>query len=137
MTRRPTWDEIWMNFAEQIAQRSPDEKHKVGAVIVNEENTQVLSVGYNGDQKGGPNERESMEVGGSGFIHAEINALIKCDYNYPKKKKMYLTLSPCRMCAKAIVNAGIDEVIYFKEYKESNGLDILKEAGIIVKGYSG
>ena len=132
---RPSWDSIWINFACDIAQRSADAKHKVGAVIVNEENTQVLSIGYNGDHKGGPNKRDSMHVGGSGFIHAEINALIKCDYNYPKKKKMYLTLSPCKMCAKAIVNAGISEVIYLEEYKESNGLDILKASDISVKAY--
>ena len=134
--KRPEWDDIWMDFAHTISQRSPDPKHKVGAVIVNDENTQVLSIGYNGDQKGGSNKRESMEVGSSGFIHAEINALIKCDYNYGKKKKMYLTLSPCKTCAKAIVNAGIDEVIYCKTYEESNGLDILKESGISVKAYS-
>jgi dCMP deaminase len=133
---RPSWDSIWIKFAHDIAERSPDPKYKVGAVIVNESNTQVLAVGYNGDHKGGPNTRESMQVGGSGFIHAEINALIKCDFNYPKKKKMYLTLSPCRMCAKAIVNAGIDEVVYYKEYEESNGIDILKEAGISVKAYA-
>ena len=133
---RPTWDKIWINFAHDIAERSPDPKHKVGAVVVNSSNTQVLSIGYNGDQKGGENQRESMEVGGSGFIHAEINALIKCDFNYPGTKKMYLTLSPCRMCAKAIVNAGIDEVIYAEEYAESNGIDILKEAGIAVKAYA-
>ncbi len=133
---RPTWDSIWIKFAHDIAERSPDPKHKVGAVVINDTNTQVLSIGYNGDQKGGENERESMEVGKSGFIHAEINALIKCDFNYHGKKKMYLTLSPCRMCAKAIVNAGIDEVVYAEEYAESNGLDILKEAGITVKAYS-
>jgi len=122
-----------MDFAHTIAKRSPDKKHKVGAIIVNEENTQVLSIGYNGDQKGGSNKRESMGVGKSGFIHAEINALIKCDYNYPKKKKMYLTLSPCKICAKAIINAGISEVIYFDKYSESDGLKILKDSDIIVK----
>lgn len=130
---RPTWDSIWIKFAHDIAKRSSDTKHKVGAVIVNEENTQVLSIGYNGDQKGGSNKRESLQTGGSGFIHAEINALIKCDYNYPKKKKMYLTLSPCKLCAKAIVNAGISEVLYAKKYIESDGLNILKDAGITVK----
>jgi len=130
---RPKWDHIWIDFAHTIAKRSLDDKHKVGAVIVNEDNTQVLAIGYNGDQKGGSNKRDSMEVGGSGFIHAEINALIKCDYNYSKNKKMYLTLSPCSICAKAIVNAGIKQVIYCKEYKESNGLNILVDAGIDVK----
>jgi len=132
---RPTWDEIWTSFASKISDRSLDPKHKVGAVIVNEENTQVLSIGYNGDHKGGPNIRESLAVGESGFIHAEINALIKCDYSYHKKKKMYLTLSPCNVCAKAIVNAGIDEVIYLERYEQSTGLDILIDAGINVRQF--
>ena len=136
MNSRPSWDNIWMNFAHTISQRSPDAKHKVGAVIVNDENTQVLSVGYNGDQKGGQNKRDSMEHGKSGFIHAEINALIKCDYNYPKNKKMYLTLSPCEICAKAIINAGIDEVIFDKLYEESDGIDILKNHKIKVRRFS-
>ena len=74
---RPCWDKIWMDFAYSISERSCDTKYKVGAVVVNSENTQVLSIGYNGDQKGGPNKRDSTQTGQSGFIHAEINALIK------------------------------------------------------------
>ena len=64
------------------------------------------------------------------MIHAEINALLKMDYNNPKKKKMYLTLSPCRMCAKAIVNSGIDEVIYKSLYRDESSLKILESSGI-------
>ena len=132
--KRPTWDSIWIQFAETISKRSVDPKHKVGAIITNSENTQVLSIGYNGDQKGGPNARKSLITGNSGFIHAEINALIKLDYNSPVYKKMYLTLSPCEVCAKSIVNAGIHEVIYDKLYLDgSPGIDILKSAGIIVR----
>ena len=130
---RPAWDEIWANFAKQISRRSADPKYKVGAVVVNDENTQVLSIGYNGDQKGGSNERESLSMGESGFIHAEENALIKLDYNNPKYKKMYVTLSPCKMCAKKIINAGIDEVVYLERYEQSNGIDILIDAGIVVR----
>jgi dCMP deaminase len=130
---RPEWDEIWANFAKQISRRSVDPKYKVGAVVVNDENTQVLSIGYNGDQKGGANKRRSMTTGKSGFIHAEENALIKLDYNNPKKKKMYVTLSPCEGCAMKIVNAGIDEVIYLERYEQSNGIDILIDAGIKVR----
>ncbi len=132
---RPCWDDIWMSFAVKISNRSLDPKHKVGAVVVNQENTQVLSIGYNGDHKGGPNERDSLNVGESGFIHAEINALIKCDYNYPQSKKMYLTLSPCNVCAKAIVNAGIEDVIYLERYEQSNGIDILIDAGVKVRQF--
>ena len=131
---RPAWDEIWMNFSQSIAERSCDSTYKVGSVIVNSENTQVLSIGYNGDQKGGSNKRDSTATGQSGFIHAEINALIKMDYNNPCKKKMYLTLSPCEVCAKAIVNAGIEEVIYSEFYKPGqNGIRILNQAGILVR----
>ena len=131
---RPDWDEIWMGFAESIAKRSCDSKYQVGAVVVNSENTQVLSIGYNGDQKGGSNKRESVKTGQSGFIHAEINALIKMDYNNPCKKKMYLTLSPCEVCAKAIVNAGINEVVYSEYYMHGkNSISILNNAGIVVR----
>ena len=133
---RPSWDEIWSSFALTIAKRSIDPRFKVGAVIVTDDNTQVLSVGYNGNQAGGTNEVESTEPGQSGCIHAEINALIKMDYNNPKKKKMYLTLSPCRMCAKAIVNAHIDEVVYIEEYRDPSGLEILKNSKILIRRHS-
>ena len=133
---RLDWDSIWVNFAKTISQRSADPKYKVGAVVVNTENTQVLSIGYNGDQKGGSNQRQSDESGKSGFIHAEINALIKMDYNNPCKKKMYLTLSPCDVCAKAIVNSCIDEVIFIELYRDGlQGLDILNKAGIVVRKF--
>ena len=130
---RPEWNDIWKRFALDIAKRSPDPKFQVGAVIVTDDNTQVLALGYNGDHKGGPNCRESLETGKSGFIHAEVNALIKCDFNNPKKKKMYLTHSPCPVCAECIVNAGIDEVLYINNYEpDMSGLDILSSSNIKV-----
>ena len=133
MNGRPSWDEVWMKTARLIAQRSYDPRHHVGVVIVTEDNTQVLAVGYNGNYSGGPNEVESTEPGESGFIHAEINALLKLDYNNPKQKKLYVTLSPCRMCAKAIINTGITEVIYDDEYRDTSGLKVLESAGIRVR----
>ena len=133
MSDRPEWDHIWGKFVKDIAARSPDPKFQVGAVIVTDDNTQVLALGYNGDQKGGPNKRESMEHGQSGFIHAEVNALIKMDYNNPKKKKMYLTHTPCPVCAKCIINAGIQEVIYIEDYVNMQGLSILKDSNVKIK----
>jgi len=129
---RPTWDEIWMEFSHSIARRSCDPRFRVGAVVVTEDNTQVLAVGYNGDHQGGPNEVESIEPGHSGFIHAEINALLKMDYNNPKKKIMYLTLSPCALCSKAVVNAGISKIVYGNDYRDLSGVKLLKEAGLEV-----
>ena len=130
---RPTWDEVWLRTAEIISERSYDPRFKVGAVVVSDDNTQVLAVGYNGNYSGGPNEVESSVPGESGMIHAEINALLKMDYNNPKKKTMYRTLSPCRMCAKAIVNAGIKEVVFKEAYRDTSSLEILKESGVLVR----
>ena len=135
MDNRPSWDKVWSTVAQSISERSYDPRFKVGAIVVTEDNTQVLSVGYNGNYAGGPNEVESSEPGHSGFIHAEINCLLKMDYNNPKKKIMYLTLSPCRTCAKAIVNAGINEVVYSEKYRDESGLNILKKSGVKCREY--
>ena len=130
---RPSWDDVWMETAKVLSRRSLDPRFQVGAVIVTGDNTQVLAVGYNGDHRGGSNQVESLEPGCSGFIHAEINALIKCDYNNPKRKVMYLTLSPCKQCAKSIVNGGIDEVVYNEEYRDLSGVALLIDAGVKVR----
>ena len=89
---RPSWDSVWANVAREISRRSYDPRYQVGAIVVTSDNTQVLSVGYNGNYAGGPNEVESEDPGQSGFIHAEINCLLKMDYNNPKKKVMTLWL---------------------------------------------
>lgn len=132
---RPTWKEIWMNVTELMAQRSHHPTFKVGAIVTSNDNTQILSVGYNGNEAGGENEPESCEPGMSGLLHAEINCLLKLDYNNPKDKTMFLTLSPCPLCAKAIVNSGIKHVIYKEEYRELKGLEILINAGIKVEKF--
>lgn len=132
MIERKTWHEVWMNIAETISQRSYDPRMKVGAIVVSEDNTRMLSMGYNGNYSGGPHEHESDMPGQSGFIHAEVNALIKCDYNFPKKKIMYVTHSPCRACAKLIINADISRVVYLNKYRDTSGIDMLKSSGIDV-----
>lgn len=133
MSDRPTWDQVWGDVVTTISRRSSDPSFKVAAIIVTDDNTQLLSLGYNGDHTGGSNCRDSETPGESGFIHAEVNALIKLDFNSPKRKKMYVSLSPCRMCAKAIINARIDEVIYLEKYRDTSGLDLLSSSGIKVR----
>lgn len=127
---RPTWPETWMSIARVIAERSYDPRLKVGAIIVSADNTQMLSGGYNGNYAGGPHEHESPEPGQSGFIHAEVNALVKLDFNFSKEKHMYLTHSPCRMCAKLIINAGIKRVVYGEAYRDPGGVKLLQGVGI-------
>ena len=129
---RPSWDKIWMQMAETISQRSHHPTFKVGALIVTSDNTQVLSLGYNGRAAGMSNVPQSEEPGCSGLLHAEINALLKLDYNNPKDKVMYITLSPCENCAMAIINSGIKKVVYKEAYRDMSGVDLLRKANITV-----
>ncbi len=133
---RPSWEKVWMTMAETIAQRSHHSTFKVGALIVTSDNTQVLSLGYNGNAAGMSNVPQSEKPGCSGLLHAEINALLKLDYNNPKDKVMYLTLSPCEYCAKAIVNSGIKKVVYKEEYRDLTGVKLLYNADIKVIHYN-
>jgi dCMP deaminase len=127
---RPSWDETWMIMATAVSHRSHDPKFKVGCLVVSDKNTHVLSVGYNGAPPGWPHVRDSDEPGKSGFIHAEANCLIKMNFNDPAKKIMYVTLSPCADCARLVVAAGIEEVVYMSCYRDMSGLDVLARSGI-------
>jgi dCMP deaminase len=129
---RPCWPETWMAMAREVARRSCDPALKVGCIIVPSDNTAVLALGYNGMWRGGPNEVESLERGKSGTVHAEVNALIKCDFSFHKPKHLYVTASPCRDCAKLIVNGGISRVVYDVPYRDTAGVDLLLSAGVEV-----
>jgi len=113
-----------------VADKSHDPRTKVGSVIVTEDNTCVLGLGYNGAEKGGKNKPDSLEPGKSGFVHAEANALLKFNFGDYRDKKMYVTCSPCVVCARMIVNADIRTVIYRHEYRDKAGLEILENSGI-------
>lgn len=130
---RPSFDQVFMSFALNLAQRSTCSRAKVGCVVVTSDNHRILSMGYNGGAKGVFNECLSDEPGKCGHLHAEVNALIKLNFNEPAKKKMYTTTMPCFNCAVAIVNANIDEVIYNTEYRDRAGVELLEKAGIPVR----
>jgi dCMP deaminase len=133
---RPDWDEIWMEMAYNIRRRSYDPRLQVGCVIVPDDNSQILALGYNGQPKGLPNIVDSLEPGKSGMIHAEQNAMYKLDYREPSRKVMYLTHSPCDMCAKGIIQCKIAEVVYDVKYRSEEGLRILSQAGVETRQYS-
>ena len=123
------WNHLYLDIAKLYAERSHDPRTKVGCVIATPEG--ILYPGYNGDERGGSNEPDSLELGQSGFVHAEANSLIKFNPTIHKGSKLYLTHSPCVVCARMIVNAGsIIEVYYAQEYRSIQGLDILRNAGI-------
>lgn len=132
---RPDWDTIWMDFAGALALRSTCSRSSVGCVVVSTDNSTVLGLGYNGGPKGGNNACLSDEPGKCGHLHAEINALLKANYRDAAARKAYITLSPCLNCATALVNFGVEEVIYRDAYRDLSSLSVLTSAGIQVRQF--
>ncbi len=120
-----------MQIAQLIAQRSTCNRLQVGTVITNNDMTTINAIGYNGGARGLKNECESDEPGKCGHIHSEENALIKADYNI-KNKKIFITCSPCKQCAKKIVNAKISQVYFAELYRDPEPMQILSKANINV-----
>lgn len=136
---RPSFDELGLATARLWATRSADSKVQVGACILDRHH-RVVGVGYNGRAAGEPNERESLSQGHSGFIHAEVNALLAANWN-GEGHTLYVTHEPCAACARLIVNSRrVARVMYESAYRESvrvesglpSGEAILRDAGIEV-----
>ncbi len=115
-----------------ISKLSYDNKYKVGSMIFKKDFTKIESIGYNGNYSGGPNERDSMASGDSGFIHAELNALFKANLSdHPEKLVLMCTWTPCWHCAKCIANSGIKSAIFLKRYiKDEKYLEIFKNSNV-------
>lgn len=128
---RPSLKTCMMEIAKVMAQRSTCTRLHVGAVVTDESTSNIIAIGYNGNYKGGPNVPDSNKPGETGYIHAEVNALIKADFQI-KHKKMFVTHSPCIMCAKLIVNAQIEEVYIGEMYRDFEPLKLLLSCGVKV-----
>ena len=112
------WDEYFMGVAMLSAGRSKDPGTQVGACIVNDEN-RIMSVGYNGMPCGCSDDEFPWDRSGENLdtkypyvCHAELNAILNFRGGSLKGCRVYCTLFPCNECAKAIIQAGIKEVIY-------------------------
>jgi len=121
-----SWDEYFMGVAMLAAMRSKDPSTQVGACIVDCEN-RILSTGYNGFPSGCSDDEFPWEREG-GFsetkypfvVHAELNAILNARGKNLTGSKIYVALFPCNECAKAIIQAGIKEVIYLSDkYKDT------------------
>lgn len=119
-----------MEIANIVSERSTCKRLKVGSVIVTEDGKNIVSIGYNGGFSGDSNNECTEVPTKCGDLHSEINALIKSE---PARYFLYVTLSPCDMCAKAIVNSGIKVVYYQNKYRDDSGLKILKRGKVKVK----
>lgn len=122
-----------MSLAHEICKRSTCKRTRVGCVITSKNLESVYSVGYNGTAKGLPNDECRVDdVGNCGDIHAEVNAMVKIPVK-DDHKIFFITISPCEVCAKLIVNSGAWKVYIAGEYRIPKGNKILAEAGIGVE----
>ena len=121
---------VFANFVRDLSALSKCEERKVAAIITDRELTQIYSIGLNGGPKGLVDCMCKID-GKYGCVHAEINALIKCRSDAPGKV-MFVSLSPCKQCAAAIINApgGFSTVYYLQQWKDATGIELLKKAGI-------
>lgn len=121
---------VFANFACDLSELSKCDERKVAAIITDKDLSQIYSIGLNGGPKGLVDCMCALP-GKYGCIHAEINALIKCHSTQPGKV-MFVTLSPCIQCAAAIINApgGFSAVYYMEQWKDTTGIELLKNAGI-------
>ena len=122
-------EEVYMRMAEELAKRSTCARSQVGSVITTADLTQVLGIGYNGNARGLPNACDGNEAGACGCLHSEANALVKAGAQI-QGKLMFVTLSPCVMCAKMVVNSNVGRVYYRGHYRDPAGLEVLRQAGV-------
>lgn len=117
-----TWDQYFMGVAELAAMRSKDPSTQVGACIVNQEH-KILSMGYNGmpigcdddDMPWARSGDDPLETKYMFVCHAEFNAILNYSGGNLKDAICYVTLFPCNECAKAIIQKGIKEVVYYSD----------------------
>ena len=119
---RKSWDTYFMQITEIVASRSTCDRAFVGCVLVNKDH-RIVSTGYNGSVAGNPHCDDVGHTMRDGHciatIHAEMNALLYCaKEGIPTKDTIcYVTHFPCLNCTKALIQAGIREVVYKNAYR--------------------
>lgn len=147
-TQRPEWDEYFMDIAHVVSKRGNCSRRKVAAVIVSDR--RIISTGYNGTPRGIENCFEGgcprcagdapsgKALGECICAHAEENAIVQAAYHgiAVRKSTLYCMLSPCLMCTKMIINAGIKEVVYETEYHFSDqARSLFATAGVVCRQF--
>ena len=127
------FDHSYLEMAEIWAQNSYCKRRKVGALLVKDR--MIISDGYNGTPSGFENICEEDGVTKPYVLHAEANAITKVakSGNSSEGSTLYVTASPCLECAKLIIQSGIKRVVYKDEYRLTDGVDLLRQAGIQVE----
>ncbi len=134
-----SWDEYFMGISLLAARRSKDPNTQVGACIVSPENV-IISTGYNGMPKGCSDDEYPWERTGEDtkypyVVHAELNAILNANGRSLQGSRIYVALFPCNECAKAIIQSGIQEVLYLSDKYNETMLNLaskrmLRSAGV-------
>lgn len=126
-------DYLYMRMARTWSENSYCIRRQVGALLVKD--NMIISDGYNGTPSGFENQCEDENnVSKPYVLHAEANAITKVarSHNSSEGATLYVTTSPCMECSKLIIQSGIRRVVYGETYRITDGLDLLKRAGIQV-----
>jgi dCMP deaminase len=144
-----SWDDIYLDMAHLIARKSTCRKYQVGAILV--KNNNILAMGYNGvhcdnlsnfkcmdeftaedmtTEEGRTKHRKWSETN---EIHAECRALLDamCQQTWQSNSTLYTTLSPCAHCAKFLLVAGVERIVYSKVYNKDI-INFLATKGVII-----
>ena len=130
------FDRSYLEMASVWARNSYCSRRQVGAILVKDR--MIISDGYNGTPSGFENVCEDENgVTKPYVLHAEANAITKVakSSNSSLGATLYVTASPCMECAKLIIQAGIRRVVYLEEYRITDGVDLLRRAGVQVEKF--
>ncbi len=131
--KREILDRRYLRMARIWAENSYCDRRKVGALMVKDRT--IISDGYNGTPAGFENVCEDPSgVSKPYVLHAEANAITKVarSGNSSEGATLYITASPCLDCAKLIIQAGIRRVVFSELYRITDGIDLLRRAGVEV-----
>ncbi len=132
--KRPTWDEYFLKLAMLVSERATCPRMHCGCVLVKDK--RILSTGYNGSIPGdGHCEDDGCIIEDNHCIrtiHAEMNALLQCSIHGVSTKgaTAYVTNMPCTNCAKALIAAGIIEIVIFSDYHNTRAEEFLTKAKV-------
>lgn len=132
-SKQETLDKRYLRMARIWAENSYCIRRKVGAIIVKD--SMIISDGFNGTPSGFENVCEEESGMTKPYVlHAEANAITKVarSNNSSQDATLYVTASPCLECSKLIIQSGIKRVVFNELYRLSDGIDLLKRAGVEV-----
>lgn len=134
---RPSWDEYFLNIADEVSTRATCDRLRVGAILVRDR--VILSTGYNGAPRG---TKHCDEIGHRMIeghcrrtVHAEANAVIQAarEGTSTKGSTLYTNFLPCEGCVAVLINAGVKRIVFRELYKnidQSYGRQLCEQAGV-------